>query len=357
MVGAQGLRASPASWVALRDRLMALLKVSYTMRQSMAAVVIVAVALALLRGNAGLVAVVGCLAGAALLRMAQIVRSRRSAGTAGSAGLWLVAGLDSLVASTILIGSADVTVLVAYFVFHSWLAPRYSDGPEPYPDWGAVFLAIPSGATVGFFVRCLIWDRPILPGVATILATRSARAERTAELSSGAIEGEPIAHRAPIPRRPIRAAAMVAGVVTLVGSWVAFAPDIRGAPPIVLAFALGYGVFLGGYVVGLLLARDFPATRWWCFSAALPMASMGMIGYLIASRRERLLGWYPIIGRVSLSIVATWLLAGLLLAILGWWSYACQRWTVSESERGDPSDPADGGAPGLVVGPTGTPDA
>lgn len=312
---------------------MPLPKASITVRQSMAAVAIVAAALALLRGNVGMVAVVGCLAGATLLRMARIVRSRRSAGAAGSAGLWLFAGLDSLVVSTILIGSADLAFLVAYFVLHALWAPRYSHGPEPYLDVGAVFLAIPSGTAVGFLVRLLVWDRPILPGASAILANRPARVERAGKLSSGTIEGEPMAHCAQIPRHPVRAAVMVAGVVTLVGSLAVFAPNVRVAPPIVLAFALGYGVFLGVYVVGLLLARDFPATRWWCFSAALPMASMGMIGHLIARRPERLLGWYPIIGRVSISIVAAWLLAGLLLAILGWWSYSCHR-----SRRPPPRD-------------------
>jgi hypothetical protein len=130
---------------------------------------------------------------------------------------------------------------------------------------------------------------------------------------------------------PVRAAAIVAGVLTLVGSGAAFVPGTGIAPPIALAFALGYGVLLGWYVIGLVLASEFPATRWWWFGAAAPITGIAVVAIGVARWPEALLRWWRVIGGVSLSIIASWLLAGLLLAILGWWSYARHRRAVGEA--------------------------
>jgi hypothetical protein len=97
----------------------------------MAAVAVLATSLALLRVNVALGAVVGCVVGVTLVRTVRVMRSRQSAGAAGSAGGWLHAGLESLIASTIIIGSADLAFLVIYFVAQQLMAPRESDGPEP----------------------------------------------------------------------------------------------------------------------------------------------------------------------------------------------------------------------------------
>jgi hypothetical protein len=130
----------------------------------MAAVAVLAASLVLMRVNVALGAVVGCVAGATLVRTVRVMRSRQSASAMGSAGGWLRAGLDSLIASMIIIGSADLAFLVVYFVAKELAAERISDGPGPYVDWDAVYLAIPSGVAVGFIMRRLVWDRRFLPG-------------------------------------------------------------------------------------------------------------------------------------------------------------------------------------------------
>jgi hypothetical protein len=124
-------------------------------------------------------------------------------------------------------------------------------------------------------------------------------------------------------RRPVRAAAISAGVVALVGSGAALIPGVTA--PTVLAFAPLYGVFLGWYVVGVILASAFPATRWWWVGSALPFTCMAVVAISLARWPEAVLRWWPVIGGVSLSIIVFWLMAGFLLAILGWWSYARRR--------------------------------
>ena len=160
---------------------MSLPRASFTLRQSMAAVAVLAASLALARVNAALGAVAGCVAGVTLVRTVGVMRSRHSEGVMGSVGGWLHAGLDSLIASTIIIGSADLAFLVVYFVAKHVVAPHESDGPEPYIDWDAVYLAIPSGLAVGFFLRRLVWDRRFLPGGSANIAIQRTRLRRAAE--------------------------------------------------------------------------------------------------------------------------------------------------------------------------------
>jgi hypothetical protein len=135
-------------------------------------------------------------------------------------------------------------------------------------------------------------------------------------------------HRAGMLRRPVRAAAIVAAVVALIGSGAAFIPGV--AVPHVLALALGYGIFSGAYGVGLALASESSAVRWWRISSALPLASTAIIAIGLRCWPESLLRWWAPITGVALIFVVAWLSAGSLLAILGWW-YARDRRRVADS--------------------------
>lgn len=130
--------------------------------------------------------------------------------------------------------------------------------------------------------------------------------------------------RAPMVLRPVRTAAIVAGVVAFVctGAVFAFAPDA----PVVLAFAVGYAVVLAWYVIGLFLASRFRITRWWWLGSALPL--MGMWGnrlVLTLWPESFFFSWWPVIGGVTQWILVSWLSAGCVLAACGWWSHARER--------------------------------
>ena len=131
---------------------------------------------------------------------------------------------------------------------------------------------------------------------------------------------DPMGHRTLILRRPVRAAATVGGVVALVGCGAALVPGVT-SPLVFAPFALGYGAILGWFVVGLVLASRLPATRrWWigsrCLSHPWRLSPSGRLW------PASLLRWWWVIGGVSLVIIASWLSAGCLLALLGWWLYA-----------------------------------
>jgi lysylphosphatidylglycerol synthetase-like protein (DUF2156 family) len=142
---------------------MLLPKASFSLRQSMAMVATVAVSLALLRLNVALGTVLGCVAVTTLVRTVQVLKSRQDSQARGPVWRWLHAGLDSLAAAIMIIGAADLAFLVIYAVAKHWRAPMQSDGPPPYVDWDAVYLAIPSGLAVGFLMCLLMWNRRCLP--------------------------------------------------------------------------------------------------------------------------------------------------------------------------------------------------
>ncbi len=164
---------------------------------------------------------------------------------------------------------------------------------------------------------------------AVSVMSKVARAGGSAELGREAAEGEPMSHQTPMLRRPVRTTAIVAGVVAFVGSGAALIPGI--APPTALAFALVYGIILGLYVVGVLLASEIPATRWWWVGSALPFTCMAVVAIGVARWPEAVMRWWRVIGGVYLSILVSWLLAGCLLAVLGWWSYARHRRAVTDA--------------------------
>jgi hypothetical protein len=157
-------------------------KASLSLRQSMVAVAAVAVSLALMRLNVALGTILGCVAVTTLVRTVHLVKSRQDAQARGPAGRWLHAGIDSLAAATIIIGTADLAFLVVYFVAKHLAAPHMSDGPGPYVDWDAVYIAIPSGLAVGFFMRRFVWNRRCLPSDATNMAMQRTRLRRAADL-------------------------------------------------------------------------------------------------------------------------------------------------------------------------------
>jgi hypothetical protein len=142
---------------------MRLPEASFSLRQSTAVVAAVAASLALLRLNVALGTVLGCIAVTTLVRTVHVMKSRQVSQAKGPDWRWLHAGLDSLAVATMIIGSADLTFLIIYAVAEHWRAPMQSDGPPPYVDWDAVYLAIPCGLAVGSIMRLLVWNRRCLP--------------------------------------------------------------------------------------------------------------------------------------------------------------------------------------------------
>lgn len=135
--------------------------------------------------------------------------------------------------------------------------------------------------------------------------------------------------RTPLLRRPVRVAAIFASVVALVGSGAGLIPGI--AVPTALAFAPIYGAFLGFYVIGLVLACQFRLFRWWLGSMVLPLMCAAVIAVGVERWPEAFMDWWPVVGGVSLAIIVSWLLAGCLLAVLGWRSYAQQYRSVANA--------------------------
>jgi len=120
------------------------------------------------------------------------------------------------------------------------------------------------------------------------------------------------------PRRPIRAAAIAAAAVALWGSfWCLFVePPLGGCP---LFFGC-YGVLLGGYVIGVLLAADSRVTRWWmaCFLIVFAIQAIPAVVVVYFPQKLFELAWFF---KVAADAIAAWLLAGCLLAVFGWWAH------------------------------------
>ena len=123
-----------------------------------------------------------------------------------------------------------------------------------------------------------------------------------------------------VTRRPLLAAAIIGGVVTLAGFGAAFIPDFGLSLPLALALALGYGVFLGGLVTGLVLA-DSRLTRWlWAGAILLAGCFLGLgVGISLWPAAVVRQWWFI---NLTFWLIVAWLLAGCLLAVSGWWSYA-----------------------------------
>ncbi|MBI4219738.1 MAG: hypothetical protein HY682_06300 [Chloroflexi bacterium] len=136
-------------------------------------------------------------------------------------------------------------------------------------------------------------------------------------------------HRTPMVRRPVRAAAIVASGVALVGSGAAFIPGI--AAPAALCFALVYGPILGWYVVGVVLAFRFRVTRWWWVGSVFPFMCMAFLALGFERWPEAVVSRWPVVGGVSLLVIVSWLSVGCLLAFRGWWSYARRHRAVTDA--------------------------
>lgn len=133
----------------------------------------------------------------------------------------------------------------------------------------------------------------------------------------------PISLRALVARRPVRFVVYTTLAVTLLIFGSSLIDPIGPFPPTyALIFGLCYGALLGSYVMGVFLAFDYRVTRWWMGCITLVLAVMGVVAFVTALSPEWLLSspWWFL--RVPLFIIESWLAAGGLLAVLGWWSYA-----------------------------------
>jgi hypothetical protein len=132
--------------------------------------------------------------------------------------------------------------------------------------------------------------------------------------------------RAQVARRPVRYVVNTTLTVTLLIFGSALIDPIGPLPPEhALVWGFCYGALLGSYVVGVHLAVDFRVTCWWMACIALVLAATGGLAFVLALSPEWILKspWWFL--KVPLYILESWLAAGGLLAILGWWSYARDR--------------------------------
>ena len=145
-------------------------------------------------------------------------------------------------------------------------------------------------------------------------------------------------YRSPITKHPVRAVAVVGCLVLLLG----YGGLLLGgdASPFALGFFVFYGAILGWYSVGLALASGFVSFRWWLATAVLPLGSMAILAVWMASRSETVLGWwFGLISRVAVLVMVSWLSAGCLIAMTGWWSHVLHRRSSGASgcEKSDPT--------------------
>lgn len=134
--------------------------------------------------------------------------------------------------------------------------------------------------------------------------------------------------RTPLLRRPVRVVAIiVGGAALLVG-----ATALLAGRPVwpVLAFGVGYGGLLGAYVVGVILAAESPATRWW-WCAALPVLLGKSVVLAVLVSWPGVFGWWRVLLGGALAVLGAWLAAGGLLSALGWWSYARRHWAAADA--------------------------
>lgn len=128
----------------------------------------------------------------------------------------------------------------------------------------------------------------------------------------------------PLLRRPVPAVAILAAAaaaVVLVGAWAVDVPGGRLSPLVALVLGLGYGLVLGAVSVGWVLALDLSMMRWWWPVSALPLACVGGTAVGLANGADVFSGWLPIALRATYFVIVSWLLAGCLLAAVGWWRY------------------------------------
>lgn len=144
----------------------------------------------------------------------------------------------------------------------------------------------------------------------------------------------------PIFRRPVRAAAIVAVVVALLGSGAALIPGVNA--PAALAFAFVCGPIMGWFSVGLVLASNLSAARWWWLGSAVPLTVMAVVAIGFARWPQAMMSHWRVVGGASIVVLVMWLLAGCLLAVRGWTSYAPQRRTFAAANPrfGNESSPS-----------------
>ena len=120
-------------------------------------------------------------------------------------------------------------------------------------------------------------------------------------------------------RDPVQVAMKTAALVSFLASFAILSPAGRASPARAVAFAIGYGIFLGWLVIGVLLVPKRRWVRYWIIAvAAMPIAAM--MSLLAALKVAP--GWLRPILRLEFSILVASLASGCILAILGWWSYA-----------------------------------
>jgi hypothetical protein len=134
--------------------------------QSMTVLAALAVCLALLRANLALGIIWACVSSMTLVRTAGIVQGRQGSKDKASVRRWLCTGSRSLIVSSAIILSADVTFLFVYYVAEGLELGKLPGAPhaEPEVDWGAVGLGIPAALAVGCMIRCHLWIPGSKPG-------------------------------------------------------------------------------------------------------------------------------------------------------------------------------------------------
>ena len=127
--------------------------------------------------------------------------------------------------------------------------------------------------------------------------------------------------------KPVRTAAVIAAVATLLGSVNLCVSD--ATPSHVVAAAICYGVILGWLSVGLALSAGRAHARWLWRSLLVPIFGLAIMMAGLYQRFETAASWWLLTGGIWLTLISCvlWGAASCIVAGLGWCSYIRRRLT------------------------------
>lgn len=131
-----------------------------SVRHLMLGVAVLAPCMALARVNIALATIAACIAILTLVRTSRTMRRRRASGLPAGPWRWLGAGLESLLVSTAIIGSADRTFLLVYGLVDLSPFVYVSHRPPPELDGIETLIAALFAVAVGSLGRRFLRDRP-----------------------------------------------------------------------------------------------------------------------------------------------------------------------------------------------------
>ena len=119
--------------------------------------------LVLVRVNGALAVVVACVSTMTLARTVHSMRRRRALGVATPPWRWLRVGVSSLVVSTAIIGSGDLTFMFVYGVAEAIRRGGAAHPPPAELNGAGLLVGVPSGIVVGYTMRRWLWQQRSVP--------------------------------------------------------------------------------------------------------------------------------------------------------------------------------------------------